>query len=149
MHIPGVLILVLSLVSFLPGPLRANEFAFARLVYGNSEYGSWSRWQADWPHAETHFSQGLDRLTVIDVAAEGVLVRMAGNDVFDYPWIYVVEVGYLSLSADEITQLREYLLRGGFLMVDDFHGQAEWQQFEYVMRQVFPDREIENLSNDN
>jgi hypothetical protein len=139
----------LALLLLLPDASRAQEFAFARLVYGDGGYDSWPRWQADWPEAETHFSAGLVRLTSIDVAAEGVLVRMHGNDVFDYPWIYVVEVGFLSLSTGEIAQLREYLLRGGFLMVDDFHGHAEWQQFEYVMQQVFPDRAIEDLASDN
>jgi hypothetical protein len=129
--------------------VAASEFSFARLVYGDGGFDSWPRWQADWPEAETHFSHGLDRLTVIDVAPEGVLVRMNGNEVFDYPWIYVVEVGFMSLTTDEIAQLRDYLLRGGFLMVDDFHGRAEWQQFESVMSRVFPDRAIQNLSDDN
>lgn len=149
MHISAGLIVILTLVSLLLGSVRANEFAFARLVYGDGGYGGWSRWRADWPEAETHFSTGLNRLTSIDVASEGVLVSMTDDEVFEYPWIYVVEVGYLSLSAREVSQLREYLLRGGFLMVDDFHGRAEWQQFEYVMSQVFPDRVIENLNNDN
>jgi hypothetical protein len=149
MRISGVLNLILVLVWLLPGSLRANEFAFARLVYGDISYDSWPRWQADWPEAEIHFSAGLGRLTSIDVASEGVLVRMSGEDVFDYPWIYIVEVGFLSLSEAEIDQLREYLLRGGFLMVDDFHGQSEWQQFENIMKQVFPDLAIEDLANDN
>ncbi len=149
MHISGALILTLLLTWLLPGSVRAHEFAFARLVYGDGGYNSWPRWQADWPEAETHFSEGLDRLTSIDVAPEGVLVRMAGDDVFDYPWIYVVEVGFLSFSAEETRQLREYLLRGGFLMVDDFHGRAEWQQFEYVLAQVFPDRAIEDLADNH
>ncbi len=149
MHFSRGLIVVLALMCLLPAALRANEFVFARMMYGGGGYDSWPRWQADWPEAETHFSAGLDRLTSIDVAEEDVLVRMAGNDVFDFPWIYVVEVGFLSLSVDEIEQLREYLLRGGFLMVDDFHGHAEWQQFEYVMEQVFPDRAIEELPGDS
>ncbi|MGQ7843858.1 DUF4159 domain-containing protein [Granulosicoccus sp. 3-233] len=148
MRVSTALIITLALVWLIPATSRANEFVFARLMYGGG-YDGWPRWQADWPEAETHFSTGLDRLTSIDVAAEGVVLRMAGTDVFDYPWIYVVEVGFLSLAPDEIAQLREYLLRGGFLMVDDFHGQAEWQQFEYIMSLVFPDRAIEELSNDS
>ena len=149
MQIFAALITILVLTCLQPGTLRASEFAFARLVYADGGYDSWPRWQADWPDAETHFSAGLARLTSIDVATEGVLVRMSGESVFDYPWIYVVEVGFLHLSVEEINQLREYLLRGGFLMVDDFHGRAEWQQFEYVMGQVFPDQAIVDLTNDN
>ena len=127
-------------------PANGSEFSFARLVYEQGGYDDWPRWQADWPEAEYHFSQGLDRLTAIDVSPEGVLVKMNGEEVFDYPWIYVVEVGSLSLARSEIAQLREYLLRGGFMMVDDFHGLREWQNFESVMQQVFPDRDIQDLA---
>ncbi|NND93151.1 MAG: DUF4159 domain-containing protein [Granulosicoccus sp.] len=130
-------------------PGLGQEFTFARLVYGEGAYDGWPRWQADWPEAETHFSTGLARLTTVDVATDGILVRLNADDVFDFPWIYVVEVGFMSLSSREISRLRDYLLRGGFLMVDDFHGRAEWQQFEAVMRQVFPDRDIAELSSDN
>ncbi len=128
---------------------QAHEFSFARLVYDVSGHDDWPRWRADWPEAETHFSRGLDRLTALDVAPEGVLVRMNSEDVFDYPWLYAVEVGSLRLSEQETRQLRQYLLRGGFLMVDDFHGQYEWQQFEQVMLRVFPDRSIEEISADS
>lgn len=109
----------------------------------------WPRWQADWPEAETHFSEGLNRLTRIDVAPDGVLVRMNEDTVFDYPWLYVVEVGSLHLADTEIAMLREYLLRGGFLMVDDFHGLPEWRQFESVMSQVFPNRPIKDLDDNS
>jgi len=148
MRISRAVVLLLAMIWVIPVTSRASEFVFARLVYGGG-YDGWPRWQADWPEAETHFSSGLERLTSIEVADEDVLVRMAGTDVFDYPWIYVVEVGFLRFSADEISQLREYLLRGGFLMVDDFHGQAEWQQFEYIMAQVFPERDLEELESDS
>lgn len=128
---------------------EAREFTFARLVYAQSAYDDWPRWRADWPEAETHFNAGLDRLTRVDVAPDGVLVRMNDNSIFDYPWLYVVEVGSMALSPDEILMLREYLLRGGFMMVDDFHGVYEWQQFEFVMNQVFPDKQIEDLDERN
>ena len=130
-----------------PG-LQASEFSFARLVYSEG-FGDWPRWRADWPEAETHFNAGLTRLTRVDVQPDGVLVRMNDESVFDYPWLYVVEVGSMMLSAEEIGTLREYLLRGGFMMVDDFHGVYEWQQFEAVMAQVFPDKRIEDLDNDH
>lgn len=149
MRVSRVPALLLMLVLVLPASGQASEFTFARMVYGESGYDGWSRWQADWPEAETHFLVGLERLTSIAVAREGVLVSMTGDEVFDHPWIYVVEVGYMRLSPTEIVRLREYLLRGGFLMVDDFHGQSEWRQFESVMRQVFPDRQIQDLADDN
>lgn len=123
-----------------------NEFVFARLRYrGGFE---WPRWQADWPEAEYHFNKGLDRLTRIDVADEGVVMTLDDEALFDYPWLYAVEVGFLSLSKAEIINLREYLLRGGFLVVDDFHGVYEWQNFESVMHKVFPERSITPINID-
>ncbi len=139
--------LALLLGSCLLATLRvgAHEFSFARLVYQQDYLDDWPRWRADWPEAELHFSAGLQRLTQIDVAPEGVLVRLGDEQLFDYPWLYVVEVGSMSLSELEAGQLREYLLRGGFLMVDDFHGPYEWHQFKSVMLRVFPDRPIQEL----
>jgi len=132
-----------------PSVTHAAEFSFARLVYSQPINDGWPRWRADWPEAETHFNAGLERLTRVDVASEGILVRMNDSHVFDYPWLYVVEVGSMALSKDEASNLREYLLRGGFMMVDDFHGRHEWRQFASVMAQVFPDRPIEELHDGN
>ncbi|MFK7890621.1 MAG: DUF4159 domain-containing protein [Granulosicoccus sp.] len=143
----GALIAICGLltVSILTSSAIAYEFSFARLVYSQSLSADWPRWQADWPEAETHFSKGLSRLTRVDVAPDGVLVRMNDQLVFDYPWLYVVEVGSLYLNEEEVRTLREYLLRGGFMMVDDFHGVSEWRQFESVMSRVFPEFVIEDL----
>ncbi len=120
-----------------------NEFEFARMVYdGGFE---WPRWRADWPDAEYHFSKGLERLTRIDVSDSSSIIELTDPKLFEFPWLYVVEVGYWNLSNAERSNLREYLLRGGFLMVDDFHGDREWIQFISVMRRVFPDRRILKL----
>ena len=72
-----------------------------------------------------------------------------GDDVFNWPWLYAVEVGQWDLTDAQAAQLREYLLRGGFLMVDDFHGTREWAIFVESMRRVFPDRPIVDLPDDD
>lgn len=132
-----------ELASLLPSEPQ-NEFEFARLKYeGGYE---WPRWRADWPEAETHFSKGLKRLTRIDVSASSSVLSLTDPKLFDYPWLYVVEVGYWSLTNAERDNLREYLLRGGFLMVDDFHGAREWRNFALIMRSVFPDKRFVELS---
>jgi len=130
------------------GPI-AHEFVFARLAYGNSSGFGWPRWQADWPEAETHFNAGLQRLTAIDVDEQSVVVDLATDILFDYPWLYAVEVGSLTVDDEAAERLREYLLRGGFLMVDDFHGAAEWAQFSNAMKRVFPNRRIDDLVSDD
>lgn len=124
-----------------------NEFAFARLMYGGYEDEDWGpRWRVDWPEAETHLIAGLKRLTRVNSRDEGVIISLGDNSLFDFPWLYAVEVGSLSLTEYEVHQLREYCLRGGFLMVDDFHGPREWANFAHHMQRVFPDRKIVELS---
>ena len=123
------------------------EFEFARMVYDGGY--EWPRWRADWPDAEFHFSNGLRRLTRIDVSHSSAVIALTDDRLFEYPWLYVVEVGYWSLSKPEKNALREYLLRGGFLMVDDFHGQREWANFMLVVRSVFPDRTIVKLQSNS
>lgn len=127
-----------------------GEFQFARLAYASNGMGrgGWGRremWQTDWPDAEHHFSRGIERLTRIDVALSGHILSASDEDIFDYPWIYAVEVGNWSLSRQEAANLRDYLLRGGFLMVDDFHGPFEWSAFLVSMEKVFPDRPIVDI----
>lgn len=119
------------------------EFQFARYAY-NSEGGRRRRggWRTDWPQAEYHLTNGISRLTVIDTAYGGKFFDPMDEELFDFPWVYAVEVGHWQLDDREAERLREYLLRGGFLMVDDFHGSYEWAVFVASMQRVFPDRPI-------
>jgi hypothetical protein len=131
-----------------PEPDRARagerkEWTFARLVYdgGNGR----SSWSVDYPVAEYHLSGAVRRLTRVDADQDGEIVSPNSDQLFDYPWLYAVEVGSWGFSADQAARMREYLLRGGFLMVDDFHGESEWEDFMIGMRAIFPDREVEEV----
>jgi hypothetical protein len=115
-------------------------------------------WTMDYPRSDRHLLQGVRRLTRIDTRSVEQVVSLDGSDeIFNWPVLYAVEVGHWKLPADEAAQLRDYLLRGGFLMVDDFHGSDartntdeplnEWQSFTDSMSLVFPDRAIEDLPN--
>jgi len=130
-----------------------GEFFFARMQYGDARgrLGRWGRgaWLTDWPEAETHLLQGLDRLTRVDTGAQGVAVGLADDELMKYPWLYAVEVGRWYLEDAEAARLREYLLRGGFLMVDDFWGTYQWAVFVESMSRVFPDRPIVDLEDDH
>ena len=124
-----------------------GEFQFVRLAYASNGYrrGGWGgrqMWRTDWPDAEHHFVRGIDRLTRVATAEKGRILTPLDEEIFDYPWIYAVEVGYWYLNDQEAAHLRDYLLRGGFLMVDDFHGGREWASFVASMEKVFPDRPI-------
>jgi len=129
------------------GPLvgEAKEWTFARLAYDGGGYRGGGSFATDYPNAEYHFSQAVERLTRIDVHPEGHIVSPNTDDLFDYPWLYAVEVGTWGFTEDQASRMREHLLRGGFLMVDDFHGEYEWQNFVSGMRAIFPDRRIEDI----
>jgi hypothetical protein len=134
-------------------PLPGVEFEFTRLVYAeNPNYsrgrgwgGGGRRWMTDAPEAETHLLQGIKRLTRVNAASEGTALRLDDDSIFDHPFLYAVEVGGWLLSDEEALRLREYLDRGGFLMVDDFHGSVQWEGFMESMRKVYPDRPVEEL----
>ena len=128
------------------------EFHFARMVYldysgargfGRGGFGrGW--WQQDWPEAEDHFTQNLRRITRVNTG-ESVVLRLTDDELFDFPWLYVTQAGYWDLSDEEVSRLREYLLRGGFLMADDFFGEGELEVFAATMARVFPDLPLVDL----
>ncbi|HEX2492570.1 MAG TPA: DUF4159 domain-containing protein [Steroidobacter sp.] len=122
-----------------------------RLIYTDNgmRFGGQERWLTDWPDAEIHLLGGVRRLTRIDAAAQGRYLSIMDDSLFDYPWLYAVEVGAWTLSDAEAARLRDYLLRGGFLMVDDFHGSREWSGFVQSMDRVFPDRAIVDIPPDD
>ena len=139
-----MLILVASTV--LPAQLERDnapeaEFHMARMVYAAADgRRSWRPWCAiDYPAAEYHFTRGLRRLTNVDVADDSRHLRMTDQEIFDYPWLFVQQVGHWHLSAAERAGLREYIMRGGFLVVDDFHGQYEWAVLSEMLRSTFPE----------
>src|SRR5690606_29655201 len=140
------------------------ECHFARLVYNDSPYGGrrgWGRrggrgaWSTDYPDAEYHLMQGVNRLTrvagqEVDYNGNGGrLITLDDDRLFDYPWLYAVEVGHWELSDAEALKLREYLDRGGFLMVDDFWGEYEWSVFVESLSRVFPDKQVVELPEDH
>jgi Domain of unknown function (DUF4159) len=137
-----------------------SEWIFARLMYPpgpNDGYsstgrftGDWrlgsSLWTQDYPRADRHFSEAVRRLTRIHVrSAEQPVNLEDGDDVYNWPWLYAVQVGEWGLTAEQAKVLREYLLRGGFFMADDFHGFYEWEMFEKRIKMVFPDRPIVDI----
>ena len=104
----------------------------------------------DYPKSDRTLPQIVRRLTRIDARSLEQPVNLEdGDDVFYWPWLYAVEVGHWSLTADHAAKLRDYLQRGGFLMVDDFHGPDEWSIFMASMRRVLPGRPVVDLRPDD
>jgi hypothetical protein len=139
-----------------------TEWAFARLMYPpgpNDGYrgrfdGDWrqglSLWTQDYPRADRHFSEAVRRITRLNVRSVEQPVSLDdGDDVYNWPWLYAVQVGEWGLTQAQAKVMRDYLLRGGFFMADDFHGNYEWQMFEQRIRYVFPDRPIVDIPDDD
>jgi len=135
-----------------------TEFAFARLMFPPGPLNGYrgrdaewhtgmSLWTQDFPRADRHFSLALRRLTRLHVRSVEQVVNLEEGDAYDWPWLYAVQVGEWGLTDRQGQLLREYCLRGGFFMADDFHGQDEWYEFESRIKKAFPEytiREIEN-----
>ena len=128
-----------------------GEFTFARMIY-TSPYSPYNRgmggsWTVDYPEADNHFITGIREWagTNLNVAPVPQALEIADERIFDHPFIYVVEPGFMELSDEEAKRLREYLLRGGFLFLDDFWGEYEWQNVQTQMKKVLPEYEIKEL----
>ena len=134
-----------------------HEFTFSRLMFRDDQTAiqqlgdriGYPHWQADCSESEPHFISALQRLTRLETNNESQSISLFDETIFDYPMLYVVEAGFASFSQDESDTLREYLDRGGFLLVDDFHGSYQWNQFEKWIRQVYPEREIVDIPEDH
>lgn len=128
-----------------------HSFYFARAQYpsGFGGYGRGGGWATDWPTADRIIISVLGRLTKVDVSPRELGVRLDDPNLRRFPFLYAVEVGSMNLRQFEIEALRNYLLAGGFLVVDDFWGTYQWQNFEYQIRQVLPEFEIVELPMDH
>ena len=148
---------------------QVPEFYFTRLIYSENgwrgrgampkpprftcpEFGGGARfpragggWATDYPSADCKFMGGVHRLTGVRVHPDPNVIEIMDPDLFQFPYVYAVEVGGLYLSDEEAARLREYLLRGGFLHADDFWGRWEKANFEAQMLKVFPDRTMQEL----
>jgi hypothetical protein len=145
-----------------PDYQEKTEWAFARLMFpgGGFDDGYYPRfqgdyrlglslWTQDYPRADRHFSLAVRRLTRIHVRSVEQVVDLDSGDVYNWPWIYAVQVGEWGLTQPEARVLRDYLLRGGFFMADDLHGQYEWEVFARSMHMTFPDRPIVEIPDED
>lgn len=140
-----------------PDFAERSEWTLARLMYPPIAFGRWGRrdwrqgesnWTTDYPRSDRHLIQILRRLTRINARSVEQPVNLDdGSDVYNWPFLYGVEVGHWELTDSQASKLREYLLRGGFFMCDDFHGTMEWEIFAASMRRAFPDRPIVEIEN--
>jgi Domain of unknown function (DUF4159) len=136
-----------------PNASRKAEWTFARFHYyvrrAPNRFRGFQRWAADYPKSDLQFVMGVRRLTRLDARPMGQIVDAHGDDLYNWPWIYVEDGGGWRLTEEEAGRLREFLLRGGFLFADDTHGDYEWENFMAGIRMIFPNRPVEDLRNED
>lgn len=130
--------------------LAGLQWTFARIRYSSfaegGRRGVWEDpWAIDGPAAEQNLSRRLRSVTAIEVG-EPVVLTLQDEALWEHPWIYMVEPSNLRLQDAEVPILREFLLRGGTLTFDDFHGPYEWDVAARQMARVFPERPIVELA---
>jgi hypothetical protein len=119
----------------------------AGILHPTADTG-WMGWATDYPLGDRNFQIGIKRLTLVDATSvEHVVDLDAGDDIFNWPFIYVVEPGHWFLYEDNADLLRDFIDRGGFLMTDDFHGTVEWENFMKGIQKMFGNRPVVDLSN--
>lgn len=127
-----------------------DVFTFVRVKYssgyGNRNYygrrrGWGGKWDVDYPDSDWNFSFRLQQLTTLKVDPTPIYLELTDPKLYNYPFLYMIEPGRLEFKEEEVKNLRRYLENGGFLMVDDFWGEEEWENFYFEIKRVFPDRE--------
>ncbi len=153
----AVAVVLLALGAGVPSDARrrtpdrqAGSVTVARLRWGSggggSRFGFGAAWNHDYPRAEQHLSRIASELTNIDIRTDSqVIVGLDDPALFDYPLAFMWEPGFWQLTDREAASFRDYLLKGGFAVFEDFDGPSQWQVFEAQMRRVLPDHRLVEL----
>lgn len=132
-----------------PDAWEKTEFAFARLRYRSGRDGFYrARWGIDSNKSERQFIIALRRLSRIHARSVEEIVDIESDEIYNWPWIYGVGIGDWTLSESHVARLKNYFERGGFLMVDDFHGEREWADFMAGVNRIFPNSDLVELDDD-
>ena len=126
-----------------------TEFVGARWHFGtNGDIGHMG-WSHNYPYSELNLNEFIGRTTKVDVEDNSYrLLELSSSEIFDFPFAYISEPGEMELTEDEVANLREYIDRGGFILIDDFDTWHLDNLREEMLR-VFPDRAFERLTVEN
>src|SRR6185503_19376648 len=128
-----------------------GKFTFVRMSYGWGG-GRGAPWAHDWPDGERNFMKLFTALSNVSAHVEETsIISFSDPELFKYPVAYLCEPGYWQMSESDVTNLRAYLQKGGFMIVDDFpqfsRGVGDsWGSFEVQMSRVFPEGRWQELT---
>lgn len=133
-------------------------FRFVRVQYESTGGGFGRRgdaWATDYPRADRHLHEAIERTTGLYLEGPPIVLRLTDERIFEYPVLYLTEPGYWRTNEEEVANLKKYLARGGFLIIDDFHDYGrgrvgpQWNNMYRNIKRVFPDREPVELTADH
>jgi hypothetical protein len=128
----------------------ATEFVAARWHFGTNGAIGHMGWSHNYPQSDEHLNEFLTRATGVDVeVASYRIVELGSPEVFDYPFAYVSEPGEMELTEQEVLNLREFVGRGGFVLMDDFDGPAQWNQLRSQILRTFPGKDFRPLTQEH
>jgi len=141
-------------------PNLSGRFTFVRIRFDTSQYANLygynnvlgdggPPWSHDYPVAGRHLMKIMSELSKIDgnLDINEPILSLDDPMLFKFPFAYLAEVGFMNLNEAEIAGMREYLLRGGFLLVDDFRGAGQFYTLQQHVKRAFPDLELKKLDN--
>ncbi len=128
----------------------ATEFIAARWHFGTNGMIGHMGWSHNYPQSDQHLNGFLERATRLDVEEMSYrIVELGSDEVFDYPFAYVSEPGEMQLTDREVDNLRQFISRGGFVLMDDFDGPVQWAQMRSQVLRAFPGSDFVPLSVDH
>ena len=145
--ISGVIVASLSFALVAPVASQDIGFRFVRIRYESYPGLRSSAWATDYPTAEFNLHEAIERTTLLEVEGAPIVLDLTDDRIFDYPVLYLTEPGYWQTNEAEVVNLRKYLDRGGFLIIDDFHDYGrdqfgpQWNNMYNNVKLVYPDRE--------
>jgi hypothetical protein len=126
-----------------------TEFIAMRWHFGTNGAIGHMGWSHNYPYSEVNLNEYIGRNTSVDVEDNSYrLLELSSPEIFDYPFAYISEPGEMELTEEEVVNLREYIDRGGFILIDDFDTWHLDNLREEMLR-VFPDRVMQRLAIEN
>ena len=124
-----------------------TELVIARWHFGTNGRIGHMGWSHNYPYSEQHIAQMIGQSTAVDVNHMSYrIVELGSEEIFDYPFTYVSEPGEMELSETEVRNLRQYVDRGGFILIDDFDGAWQFSTMREQFRRAFPEKEFVTLT---
>jgi hypothetical protein len=140
-----LLVLSTSGSSSADGEEKKAGFVYARIRYHFPPYSRFRElpWHHDYPYGDEMFPDFVQRVSNVHTTRESYqIVDIDSPELFKYPFAYMCEPGYLDLLPNDVKMFREYLDRGGFVLVDDFRGYRDLENLRVQLKKVYPDRDL-------